>query len=99
MDKIKFRYGLQKYLSFRRELDGDVIWYDSAKEVIDAHQAMDYPNATIYVYGLGTRLTSIDYMRVGVIGYHDFGIHPDNLELCAQNGITNEMIWEGVFDA
>jgi hypothetical protein len=90
---------LQKYdRSFPPNKEGEIEWYDSAKEVIDAHKAADYPNATIYVYGLATRLTTISYSRVGVIGYHDFGIHPDNLELCAQNGLTNEMIWEGAFD-
>lgn len=97
MGNIQLRYGMQKYLSFRREPDGDVIWYDSAKEAIDAHKSMNYPNATIYVYGLGTRLTRIEYMRVGVIGYHNFGIHPDNIDLCAQNGLTDNMIWEGAF--
>lgn len=97
MSKIQLRYGLQKYKSFMCEPDGDVEWFDTGRECIDAHRSYDYPNATIYVYGLGGRITSINYIRVGVVGYHDFGIHPDMMELCAQNGITNKMIWEGCF--
>lgn len=95
---FQLRYALEKYKSFRGEQDGEIEWFDNPKDVIQAHKDYGYPNATIYVYGLGTQLTRIRYSRVGVIGYHDFGIHPDNWELCKQNGLTNEMIWEGAFE-